>query len=285
LLAALLIATLAAAPEGEAAPLFQPLPGSSPYLQKVLEPGEFLVPIGKNPRNRAVGGRSRQAVGKVTLLGYQRLKDQEPAAIAAAYRAALEARGYQILFACALAECGQSSWFEHLGPIDQGHYLGAKLARPKGDVYLALLVHRGGQTRAALIETGAGNGKAAVTSEALLEQLKASGRAVLLGVAFEEGKAELKDGSGPSLDEAAKLLMQVPELALLVVGHTDAVGDVQANVELSKRRAGAVTEALVAKGISPARLTPQGAGPISPLASNDAEAGRARNRRIELVKR
>ena len=71
-----------------------------------------------------------------------------------------------------------------------------------------------------------------------------------------------------------------------VVGHTDTSGSFEHNLDLSMRRAAAVVEVLVtAHGISEGRLTPRGVGPLAPVASNDTEAGRALNRRVELVRR
>jgi outer membrane protein OmpA-like peptidoglycan-associated protein len=71
-----------------------------------------------------------------------------------------------------------------------------------------------------------------------------------------------------------------------VVGHTDYVGSADTNVALSLARAKAVVQALVQKyGIDAARLAPFGAGPYAPVATNDTEDGRAKNRRVELVKR
>jgi outer membrane protein OmpA-like peptidoglycan-associated protein len=71
-----------------------------------------------------------------------------------------------------------------------------------------------------------------------------------------------------------------------VVGHTDAVGSAESNVALSNSRAVAVIRVLAQKlGVDPARLSPYGAGPFSPVASNKSEDGRAKNRRVELVER
>ena len=70
-----------------------------------------------------------------------------------------------------------------------------------------------------------------------------------------------------------------------MVGHTDNVGTMDANLKLSQARAEAVVQALVTKhAIAAARLRAAGVGPLAPVASNDAEEGRARNRRVELVK-
>ena len=72
---------------------------------------------------------------------------------------------------------------------------------------------------------------------------------------------------------------------MFVVGHTDNVASLELNTKLSQARADAVVQALVTKhGIAPGRLTGRGVGPLAPVASNDAEDGRARNRRVELVK-
>lgn len=88
-----------------------------------------------------------------------------------------------------------------------------------------------------------------------------------------------------SQKEIAKLLKADAKLKLYVVGHTDNAGTFDYNLRLSKDRAAAVVTALTAKhGIAAARLLPFGAGPAAPVASNDAEAGRAKNRRVELVK-
>jgi outer membrane protein OmpA-like peptidoglycan-associated protein len=70
-----------------------------------------------------------------------------------------------------------------------------------------------------------------------------------------------------------------------VVGHTDSQGSAESNLALSNARAAAVVRALTGMGIAAARLAPYGAGPFAPVATNDTEQGRARNRRVELVKR
>lgn len=80
-------------------------------------------------------------------------------------------------------------------------------------------------------------------------------------------------------------LQGAPETGVYVVGHTDGVGGLDDNMELSRRRAEAVVEALVGHGIEAARLTALGVGPAAPVASNATEEGRARNRRVELVVR
>lgn len=121
-------------------------------------------------------------------------------------------------------------------------------------------------------------------AEALRGGLAANGHVELTGIYFDTGKSELKPESGPALAEVEKLLKADPRLAVWIVGHTDNVGGVDANLTLSRSRAGSVVSALVEKhGIEAKRLAPYGAGPYAPVASNATEDGRARNRRVEIV--
>ncbi len=113
--------------------------------------------------------------------------------------------------------------------------------------------------------------------------LKENGHVEVPGIFFEFGKSDIKAESEPALAEIAKLLRSNPSLKVWVVGHTDSVGLVESNMTLSSARAAAVVQALVQKGIEPKRLAAHGAGPYAPIASNAAEAGRAHNRRVELV--
>ncbi len=115
--------------------------------------------------------------------------------------------------------------------------------------------------------------------------LRTSGHVSVEGIYFDTGKAVVKAESTPALTEVARLLKTDPALKLWVVGHTDAVGTLDDNLKLSAARAEAVVAELVkTHGVAAARLKGQGVGPLAPVASNDAEDGRAKNRRVELVK-
>jgi outer membrane protein OmpA-like peptidoglycan-associated protein len=114
----------------------------------------------------------------------------------------------------------------------------------------------------------------------------ADGHIALYGIYFDYNKADLKPDSKPQLEEIAKMLKADTALNVLVVGHTDNQGELAYNLDLSKRRAESVVKALGADyGIDAKRLTAQGVGMAAPVASNDTEEGRAKNRRVEIVKR
>ncbi len=125
----------------------------------------------------------------------------------------------------------------------------------------------------------------AADAAAMGNDLKATGHIALYGIYFDTNKSEVKPESKPALDEIAKLLKQDPGLRLKVVGHTDGTGSLDANMKLSQARGEAVVQALVTQhGIAPSRLKGYGVGPLAPVATNDTEDGRAKNRRVELVK-
>jgi OmpA-OmpF porin, OOP family len=120
---------------------------------------------------------------------------------------------------------------------------------------------------------------------AFSSDIRATGHAAIYGIYFDTGKSTIKPESAQAIAEIAKLLNNDPSLKIFVVGHTDNQGGVDSNVKLSQDRATAVLQALVRNhGIAAARLRPYGCGLFSPVASNDTEEGRAKNRRVELVK-
>ncbi len=122
-----------------------------------------------------------------------------------------------------------------------------------------------------------------VASSELLNLLNSQGR-VALEVNFDTGSDKIKAESQPVLDEVRNLLSQNGDLRLNIEGHTDNVGDAAANLALSKKRAAAVVAWLTSQGIAAGRLSSAGFGATRPVADNASELGRARNRRVELVK-
>ncbi|MBZ5702608.1 MAG: OmpA family protein [Acidobacteriia bacterium] len=122
------------------------------------------------------------------------------------------------------------------------------------------------------------------SAEALEAEINASGHVAVYGIQFATAKAALQPESENVLSEVLALLKKNSDWKLRVEGHTDNVGAKEMNLKLSEQRAAAVVAWLVKHGIAEFRLTSQGFGDSQPAADNGTEEGRARNRRVELVK-
>ena len=111
-----------------------------------------------------------------------------------------------------------------------------------------------------------------------------SGVVVTLGdVLFASGQVTLVEGGRSSLAEVVDLLQTEPDKKIRVEGHTDSLGDADENLLLSEQRAQAVLEALVSLGVANDRISSLGMGEDFPIASNEDEDGRARNRRVDVI--
>ncbi|WP_436640933.1 OmpA family protein [Microbaculum sp. FT89] len=104
-------------------------------------------------------------------------------------------------------------------------------------------------------------------------------------IEFEVGRAQMRADSRPALDRIAYEAARCPDTLIAVAGHTDSDGTDEANYRLSLERARTVVDLLVAEGLAPKRFTVLGYGESRPMASNGSDAGKTRNRRIELVLR
>lgn len=132
--------------------------------------------------------------------------------------------------------------------------------------------------------TERGQMKQMVTADAMLAALEKDG-SIALSIEFETGKAEIRPASLAIVDQIVTLLKSNPSLVVGIEGHTDDVGTPEANRKLSTARAEAVAAAIVSRGVERVRLQPAGYGEDRPIADNTSEEGRARNRRVMLVKR
>ena len=125
-----------------------------------------------------------------------------------------------------------------------------------------------------------------VSADQIRKSIADTGKVVFYGIYFDTDKATLKAESEPTLAEMGKFLKAHAQAKVFIVGHTDMQGGVERNRKLSQERAAAVVAALITKqGIAKDRLAADGVGPLAPLAANDTEAGRAKNRRVEMVLR
>lgn len=230
-------------------------------------------------------------------------------------RTALREDGYDRVFSCADAECGGFDFrfqLDILGEpwmhVDLGDYRYVLMRKSGGSPHsVALVASRSGRTGfvhltevadaqlpeieidptppepdapAAVAEPPA----PAPAASDIVATLTATGRAVLPDLVFETGSALLNDAPYPSLGALAAWMAENPAARIILVGHTDAVGSLEANTALSRQRAMAVSDRLTVRlGVDPARIQAAGAGYLAPMASNLTPEGRAQNRRVEVV--
>ena len=119
----------------------------------------------------------------------------------------------------------------------------------------------------------------------LYDRMVTDGKFITYGITFDVGKAVIKPESMGEINRIVQLMNENPELKFEVQGHTDATGNAASNQTLSEKRAQAIVAKLVEMGISADRLTAVGKGQTSPIADNSTDEGRAKNRRVEFVKK
>ncbi len=274
-------------------PLISRYPGSviNEYSQKAFD--EYELPLSKVADGKYE--KTQHLEGKVTAIYYTVPEGRSALEIFRNYESALKNAGFQELFTCSKT-CGDPppSGFYPLNDAfgnysSDTRYLAAKLTRAAGDVYVALWEYDSTfdvKTFLAVVEIKPmESGLVTVNAASLASDITRTGHASVYGIYFDSGKADVKPESGAALKEIANLLQQDPQLKLYVVGHTDNVGTLANNMDLSRRRADAVVKVLTTTYSVPAmRLSAQGDGPTAPVASNDTEDGRAKNRRVDLVK-
>lgn len=229
------------------------------------------------------------------------------------YQVGLLGAGFVPLFECSGRACGSNNallgkiviygserQLRNLGQLSQHalsiqgdeHYMAAVSADGTRHVALYVAQNRKGQISGAASEraavhldlvTSAVLETRMIDAAAMAKGLADDGRIALDNVYFDFGTANLSPESVPAIAEMAKLLSDNPALKVQVVGHTDWVGQADANLTLSRQRADAVAAALVGAGIAANRISAAGVGMLAPRATNTTDAGRALNRRVELV--
>jgi outer membrane protein OmpA-like peptidoglycan-associated protein len=220
---------------------------------------EFLVP--KGPKHAEEG--------KYTYIVYQiedRKNEQSGVAVVRNYENAIKKIGGSVVAS------DPQRWVNGKVTVD-GKEVWVQAQKGNGVIWLSVIEKQAMEQHIVADAASFGN------------DLTSTGHAAIYGILFDTAKADIKPESAQAIGEVAKLLKADAALKVFVVGHTDAVGSVDANLKLSQARAEAVVQALVRDhGIAAARLKSFGNGPFAPVASNDAEEGRAKNRRVELVK-
>lgn len=234
--------------------------------------------------------------GAVTYINYSMGNTVSALQVFRNYQSALKRSGFKELFVCErpCIDGNLGALKQALGARDlylNGHQDIQYLAAQRGNTYVSLAVDSfggGSGTYAFLFVIDKGSlddGRMAITGDSpIAKALADSGRIDLYGFYFDTGKAKLQASSDKTLAELAQVLKDNPTLKVQVIGHTDNVGSEASNQPLSQDRARAVTEALSKRqGLSAERLEAFGRGASQPVASNDSEDGRARNRRVEIV--
>ena len=142
-----------------------------------------------------------------------------------------------------------------------------------------------------LFELDNGNGDTYITNlriakgaVPLYDRMMSEGKFVTYGITFDVGKATIKPESMGEINRIVQLMNENPTLKFSVEGHTDSTGNAASNQTLSEQRSQAIVDKLVELGIAKDRLTAVGKGQNSPIADNNTDEGRAKNRRVEFVK-
>jgi OmpA-OmpF porin, OOP family len=278
--------------------------GATIRAQNRQEFDSFAVPLGPADKSEKKFKKEEQLEGKVVKTLYQAPAGVSPLAVSRSYQDALKQNGFEILYSCSPKQCNEEgraavtlgysgTYLSQLGgrsPDDAGTYL-FTARHPKNNVYVVVVAFNIWNDPSKVFYTvnvvevkPMQTEMVVVKAEALANDITKLGHASIYGIYFDTGKSVIKPESKPVVDEIAKLLNSQATLKLHVVGHTDNVGTLASNMTLSKQRAEAVVNALVNEHrIAAARMIANGVGPLAPVASNAAEEGRAKNRRVELV--
>lgn len=169
-----------------------------------------------------------------------------------------------------------------------GGSLVAHMPGPKGSgtIWVQISVANGGEMYSLhVVQEAAMRQDVEMTASELADALAKTGSVTLNNILFDTGKSTIKPESEAPLKIVIDLLKGDAALKIEIQGHTDNVGTPAANLKLSNERAAAVRSWLVGRGIAAARLTSAGLGDTKPVADNKTEEGRAKNRRVELVKK
>jgi OOP family OmpA-OmpF porin len=280
------------------------------YSEKAYDQYKLILGKALNPTADASQGKrvekEQTLEGRITRITYLAPVGRSALEVARNYENELKAKGAETLFSGANPQGlgydfggvpqydgvdGQLFGFSHTG----AYYAAYKHENTYVAIYVAefedgSIPHEieKGQTavQVDIIESKPMEEKmVAVSAEKMAGSIETSGKVALYGIYFDTNKTDLQPASAPTLAEIAKLLAANPKLNLLVAGHTDNIGTFEFNRDLSQRRAAAVVQELVSHhGVSGQRLVPFGVSFASPVAPNETDEGRAKNRRVELVK-
>lgn len=284
LLAILILAPIAKA-QNEGHPLIKAFEGSYIETQEAKEFDEQQLVLGKVQEDGSV--KTLKLEGKVTKIGYRDPDDRSSLERMHNYEQAFKKAGYEIKFNCSKEECGHEIGIETIGYYPPERYLTAFQKRKEGNVWIGVFVAAGPWTKIIVVEEKPmETDMVKVTADIIKTNILKDGHMAVYGIYFDTGKSDIKQESDETIKEIAAFLKKNPSIKIYVVGHTDNVGKLKDNMELSQKRADAVVNELVTKyKIPSANLEAGGVGPLAPVATNDTEEGKDLNRRVEIVKK
>jgi outer membrane protein OmpA-like peptidoglycan-associated protein len=270
--------------------------GSEILQYKVEDYGNTTFATGPVQKDSDAESTALAVEGRIIRIVYQVPKGVAPLEVFRNFEARAAESNYDIAFSGGPEEIKDYT-FKYRHPVEIltesgiGNGIRYFLARKEvagAPNYVSVLVapHGGGQ--GVLVGLIAAESKPMaqrmVDARQMALSLNETGRVALYGIYFDHDSARLTPESKPTLDEIAGFMNSQPEQKIIVVGHTDYVGGYDYNLDLSKRRAAAVVAALVDEnGVAAQRLKSNGVGYLAPAATNLSDAGRALNRRVELV--
>jgi OOP family OmpA-OmpF porin len=238
---------------------------------------------------------ARRLEGKITRIAYRTNPGPSILEVFRNFETQLAKAGYEKLLACDTDACGGIPFTEAIDalPVPQMwidgfnyHYYAGRKTEGGRETYASVIVSENNReiyAQVTVAETRAIENKM-VDAAAMSKGLRETGRIALYGIYFDTDRATLKPESRPALEQIAKLLAGEVALNVFIVGHTDSQGPYAYNLDLSRRRAEAIAEELVKSyRIGAPRLRTAGVAHLAPVGSNGNEAGRALNRRVELV--
>lgn len=264
------------------------------YDQKNFD--AYSLRLGPVERGKETAAKKQDLEGVVTRIVYQSPKTNSVLEVFRNYEQALVQGGFEPMYKCELDACGNGfsasyppGIMGHVrGFVEQQRYLAMQRSDDNGTQYVSVfmvMTHDGPVTRLDVVEMKPmKTGQVTVSAAQLKSDFEKTGKAVIQQIYFESGKATLKPESKPALDEVSKFLKEKSDLKIYLVGHTDSDGGFDFNQQLSQQRAQAVVDELTKTyGIAANRLIAKGVSYLCPVAGNDTDAGKAKNRRVELV--
>jgi outer membrane protein OmpA-like peptidoglycan-associated protein len=278
--------------------LINPYPGSSLKTRESKKDQKLALPEAPVDSS-GKPGRSVEVKGRVGRLVWKNPKGKPTQELYDFYAQELSKGGFKPLWACTGKECGTPTNVTLLGKVPasaDAHYALAQLVRRDlGDVFAVIQVSPEDTTLLLIEVSATPEQKESITREVtvaaskvtqpvLADALSKDGHVALGDILYKSGEVALRPEAASVVKEIASLLKKDAALKLYVVGHTDSQGKYKDNLTVSRKRANWLVKELSKQGVASNRLLADGVGPLAPVASNDTDEGRARNRRVELVK-